>query len=167
MTVGRHRSALALATAVLTAATLGACSRQDVVGLPEGTGIDVPDIRGADDVGDLYTGALNEHVRDQLPAWPGQELTVLAEVAEVVSPRAFTVTSPEGVERIDPVLVVATDDAGADAAAGEQLVLAVTPVEGFLADVVVDEFGLDADPGALAEWEGSTFLVATVVEPAG
>lgn len=44
----------------------------------------MPDIRSGDDLHDVYRGLLDERFVEDLPAYVGQEVTVLGEVAEVL-----------------------------------------------------------------------------------
>jgi poly-beta-hydroxyalkanoate depolymerase len=125
----------------------------------------VPDVRGAEDLDDPYSGVLDAAFHEDLEAYANQEVTLLADVAEVVSPRVFTVTSPDDPE-VRPVLVVATEDAeDVDPQAGASLLLAATPVDSFEAEVVVDELALDVQPEQLEEWEEQTFLDAEILRP--
>ena len=127
--------------------------------------VELPDIRGADDIDDAYSGLLDPAFREDLDAYEDIEVTLLADVAEVISPRVFTVTSPDGSD-VDPVLVVTTADAGdVDPQAGRPLLIAATPVGDFAARAVAEELGMDLDE-RLEEWDDETFLVATIVEPA-
>ena len=163
-----RRPAGRVLAALLTVAGLGltACGQEDGNPLAPTSVVELPDIRGPEDIEDAYSGVLNSAFVEDLGAYSGIEVTVLAEVAETVSPRAFTVTSPEGQE-VEPVLVVTTEDAeGPDPAPGDQLVIAATPVNGFDAEVVADELGLDLTPEELEEWGDETFLVATALEAA-
>jgi hypothetical protein len=127
--------------------------------------VELPDIRGADDIDDAYSGLLDAAFREDLDAYEGIEVTLLADVSEVLSPRAFTVTSPEDAE-VEPVLVIATVDAGdVEPRAGEPLLIAATPVKDFDAEVVAEEMRLDVNAGQLEEWDDEAFLVATILEP--
>ena len=127
---------------------------------------EVPDLRGEGDLDDPYSGVLDAAFFEDLPAYAGQEVTLLAEVAEVVSPRAFTVTAPDDAE-VGQVLVVATSDAGdTEPEAGSQVLVAATPVDSFEAGVVVEELGLEVDAAELEEWDEQTFLVAEVLQSA-
>ena len=113
----------------------------------------IPDLRGEGDLDDAYSGVLDADLYEDLSAYAGQEVTLLAEVAEVVSPRAFTVTAPDDAE-VGEVLVVATPDAGdVEPEAGGQVLVAATPVDAFDAGVVVEELGLEVDAAELAEWD--------------
>ncbi len=161
------RPALA-AVLALTGAGLSACSGTDEDNplAPHLEAEAVPDLRGPEDPDDPYQGLLDAAFREDLEAYAREEVTVLADVAEVVSPRVFTISAPDGSE-VDPVLVVTTAAAGdVDPQEGQSLVLAAVPVRDLQAAVVVDELDLDIDEGQLEDWDGDTFLVATIVEPA-
>jgi hypothetical protein len=153
------------AVLALAGAGLSGCAEDDGASAPE-LEAEVPDIRGEADLDDPYTGVLDAAFYEDLPAYAGQEVTLLAEVAEVFSPRVFTLTAPGDAE-VGDVLVVATADAGdVDPQAGRSLVVAATPVDSFEAGVVVDELALDVDAAELEEWDERTFLVAEVLQPA-
>lgn len=153
------------AVLALAGAGLSGCAEDDGASAPE-LETEVPDIRGEADLDDPYTGVLDAAFYEDLPAYAGQEVTLLAEVAEVFSPRVFSLTAPGDAEAGD-VLVVATEDAGdVDPQAGRSLVVAATPVDSFEAGVVVDELALDVDAAELEEWDERTFLVAEVLQPA-
>lgn len=153
--------------AVLSVSGVGltACGEDENALAPESP-VEVPDIRGPGDIDDAYSGVLDAAFIEDLDAYTGIEVTLLAEVAETVSPRVFTVTSPQA-EEVEPVLVVTTEDAeGTEPAAGDRLVMAATPVDGFDAEVVADELELDLAPEQLEGWDDEVFLVSTVLEPA-
>lgn len=161
-----HRFALTAVLAVSGAALTGCADDLDDRALAPALEPEVPDVRGPSDLDDPYQGVFDVRFAEDLPAYAGQEVTVLATVAEALAPRAFTVTSPDGSE-VEPVLVVTTGQAGeVEAEAGDDLVVAATPLREFDAEVVVEELGLGVDPVELEDWEDETFLVATVVEPA-
>ncbi|TFV57707.1 hypothetical protein E4P41_14055 [Geodermatophilus sp. DF01-2] len=154
------------AVLVLASAGLSACGEDDEGALAPDIEAEVPDIRGPEDPDDPYSGLLDEAFAEDLEAYAGQEVTLLADVAEVVSPRVFTVTSPDDAE-VGPLLVVATEEAGdVDPEAGQALVVAATPIEAFDAGIVAEELDLDVDTEQLDEWDDQTFLVATVLQPA-
>ena len=152
--------------AVLAVAAFGltSCGEDDNALAPTSP-VDVPDIRGPGDLKDAYTGVLDERVREDLDAYAGIEMTLLVQVADVLGPGAFTVTSPEG-DGVEPVLAVTTPDAAIDPDAGDRLVLAVTPVDEFDAEVVAEQMQLAVEAQELEEWDGQLFLVTTIVEPA-
>ncbi|MCA0143798.1 hypothetical protein [Blastococcus sp. LR1] len=128
---------------------------------------EVPDIRGVDDLDDSYRGLLDTRFVEDLPAYDTQEVTVLATVDEVFSLRSFTVTSPDDPE-VGPVLVVTVEEAASvEPQAGQDLVLAATATNDFDAEVVAAELGLDLAREDFGEWDGSMFLLTTMIEPAG
>lgn len=150
----------------LAGAGLSACGEDDEGALAPDLEPAVPDVRGTEDLDDPYSGVLDAAFYEDLPAYANQEVTLLAEIAEVFSARAFTVTAPDDAE-VGEVLVVAAEDAGdANPQAGTSLFLAATPVDSFDAEVVVDELALDVRPEQLEEWEEETFLVAEILQPA-
>jgi len=153
------------AVLTLAGAGLAGCAGEDLATAPESP-VEVPDIRGEDDLDDPYTGVLDADFSEDLPAYAGIEVTLLAEVVDVVSPRAFTVTSPDGGD-VDPVPVVVAQGAGdVDPGPGAQLVIAATPEASFDAATVTEELALDVAPELLAEWDGQTVLVAELLAPA-
>ena len=157
-----------LATAlVLATVGLSACAEEDDNALaPSLEPVVVPDIRGPEDLDDPYVGLLDEAFREDLEAYSQQEVTLLAAVEEVMSPRAFSVTSPGG-EDVDPVLVVTTADArNIDPQVGQELVIAATPVEDFNADTATQELRLGLDATKLEEWDDDVYLLATILEEA-
>ncbi len=163
----RRLAGPALALAVALTGGLVGCSNDldDRATTPE-LEAEVPDIRGPEDHQDPYTGLLDARFVEDLPAYEDLEVTVVASVAEVLSPRIFSITSPDGTE-VDPVLVVTTDAAAdIEPEAGDHLVVAATPVRGFDAEAVVEELGLDLGAQQLENWEDETYLVATIVETA-
>ena len=154
------------AVLALTGAGLSACADEDDNALAPNSPVEVPDIRGPEDLDDPYTGVLDAKFYEDLPAYTGQEVTLLAEVVEVLSPRVFTVTSPDDPD-VGPLLVVGTEEAGdVDPEAGQSLVIAATPGDEFDPEVVAEELALDIDHEPLEEWEGEPFLIGEVLEPA-
>jgi hypothetical protein len=125
----------------------------------------VPDIRGADDIDDVYIGLLDERFVEDLPAYEDQEVTLLAEVAEVLSPRVFSMTSADGSD-VEPVLVVTTG-AAADLApeTGDDVVVAATPEGELDPQALVEDLHLDVDPARLQDWEDEVYLLASIAEP--
>ena len=154
------------AVLALAGAGLSGCAEAEAEATAPDLESRIPDLRGEGDLDDAYSGVLDADLYEDLSAYAGQEVTLLAEVAEVVSPRAFTVTAPDDAE-VGQVLVVATSDAGdTEPEAGSQVLVAATPVDSFEAGVVVEELELEVDAAELAEWDEQTFLVAEVLQPA-
>lgn len=162
-----RRSPGSVSAAVLVlAGVLSGCAGTDDAALAPDLEAEVPDIRGPEDLDDPYVGYLDSAFREDLDAYSGQEVTVRADVVDVVSERVFTVGSP-GDSEVEPVLVLATADAGEiDPQPGESLVLAATPAEDLDVTAAVEELGLEVDPEQLDDWDGETYLLTTILEPA-
>jgi hypothetical protein len=157
----------ALAAALALAGTaLSGCADEDDNALAPNSPVELPDIRGPEDLDDPYSGLLDAAFVEDLQAWVDHEVTLLAAVAEVVSPRVFTVTSTAAGDEAGSVLVVTTSTAvvGAEPTPGEDLLIAATPVDDFDAEVAAQELALDVDQGTLEEWDGEVVLVATILE---
>ena len=157
----------ALAVVLAAGAFLSGCAGgQDDRALAPELEAEIPDIRGDEDLDDPYVGLLDARFVEDLPAYAEQEVTVLAEVEEVLSARTFSVTTPGGSD-VEPVLVVTAEEAAdVQPRTGDELVIAATPVDEFEAEVVAEELDLAVDPELLEEWEDQAFLLATILEPA-
>lgn len=155
-----RRTAAALVVAA-TAVALPACSEDD----PEpSAGDEVPDVRGPDDLDDVFNGPYSADLREDLEGYDGQEITVEGTVDQVLSPSAFTLGPPDGGE-VESVLVLVEEGASAPEA-GDDVVVAATAQDEFSSDDVGAELDLPEDDGAFDEWEGDAYLRATLVEPA-
>lgn len=167
MSASRLRSpGSALAAVLVLAGVLSGCAGTDDDALAPDLEAEVPDIRGPEDLDDPYVGYLDAAFREDLDAYSGQEVTLVADVVEVVSERVFTVGSP-GDDEVEPVLVLATADAGdTGPRPGESLVLAATPVQDLDVAAAVEDLGLEVDPGQLEDRDGETYLLTTILEPA-
>ncbi|TFV79331.1 hypothetical protein E4P39_01405 [Blastococcus sp. CT_GayMR19] len=164
----RRGAGLVLAAALaLTGAGLSGCADgTDDSAMAPDLEPEVPDIRGEDELDDPYRGLLDAAFVEDLPAYDTQEVTVLAAVDEVLSPRSFTVTSPSDSE-VGPVLVVTAEKAAEfEPGAGDELILAATAANEFDADAVAEDYGLTLDSEQYEEWNGEMFLVATIIQPA-
>jgi hypothetical protein len=123
---------------------------------------EVPDVRGEDDPTDIFTGAYDSEFREDMTAYTGQEVTLTAEVDEVLSPEAFSITSPDG-EDVEPLLVLADGSSGA-VEAGSAVTIAATPFDEFDPAEAEQQIEVDLEDDLYADWEGEPFLVATTVE---
>ncbi len=155
------------ATIALAGAGLTGCAGEDDDNpLAPNSPLDLPDIRGAEDLDDVYTGELDAAFAEDLPAYADAEVTLLASVADVVSERVFTVTSPTDPD-VGPVLVIATHEAAEQQlAAGDQIVMAATPTVDLRPEEVAEEMKLSVDPEHLEQWDDEMYLVATILQPA-
>ncbi len=158
--------AFAAALTLVGGGLFGCANEKDDSALAPHLETQVPDIRASEDLDDSYRGMLDARFVEDLPAYQDQEVTVLATVAEVLSPRSFAVTSPRG-DDVEPVLVISTESAtDVQPQAGDDLVIAATPLGEFDAEVVDDQLGMTLEAERYEEWNGETFLVASIIEPA-
>lgn len=126
--------------------------------------MEVSDIRGEDDFTDPYTGEYDSAFREDVDVYAGAEVTVRAQVEDVLSPSSFTIVGPEGVA-VEPLLVVATDDV-AGLEPGLPVTVAATAAKEFDVAEVETELGVDLDDEQYEEWDDEPFLLATIVEEA-
>ena len=157
-----HRPAMRLiAGAVASAATLTACSNG--VNEPQDPA-QVPDVRGEDDPTDVFTGAYDAEFREDMSVYTGQEVTLTAQVDELLAPAAFSITS-EGGGDVEPLLVIA-EDGIEGLQEGWSVTVAATPFDEFDPAEVEGRIDVDLDEDELKEWEGEPYLIASIVEAA-
>ncbi|MGY1712683.1 hypothetical protein ACI8AC_24545 [Geodermatophilus sp. SYSU D00758] len=164
MPARRRTARVAVATGgAALALALGACG--DDAAPPNNPDLEpgTPDIRGEDDLKDPYTGDYDSEFAEDLEAYNGQEVTLDAQVGEVVTQRVFTIESPPGAGDAEPALVVAEQDV-TDLAPGIAVVVAATPEDDFELSALEQELGVDLPEEDLEEWDGEVYLAASVVE---
>jgi hypothetical protein len=162
--VNPARTALRSRTAVLALAAVGALGLPACADNPEQpeTGTDLPDIRGEEDLADPYDGPYDAEFHQDVEAYADQEVTLSADVAEVLSDRSFTITGPEG-EEVEPILVV-TEDAVEGLEQGGSVLVAATAHDEFELADVEEELGVDLTDEEYEEWDGEPYLTASQVE---
>lgn len=108
---------------------------------------------------------------DDVNRYVGQQVTVSAEVNEIVSPSAFTIAGTAGSGGADELLIVANQPG---TLVEEESVVAVTGTvrEGFDIAAVEAEYGFDDDDALYSTFAGQLYIVAdsidpTVAEPGG
>ena len=148
----------ALVSAALAGTVLAGCSGDDEVN--ETTPADA-DVRPSDDLEDPYDGPYAPEFREDIEGYTGQEVSLLGEVDQVLSPIAF-VLSGEG--DVDPILVVSQTEFG-DLRPGQTVAVAARPLEDFELTALEQAIGSDLPDEAYAEWDGEMFLDASIVEP--
>lgn len=141
----------------LTAMSLAACG--DTAG-PE-TGTDVQDIQEAADDGP-YEGPYDRSFSEDLDSYQDEEVTVSADVAEVLSPSSFVIAGTDDTA-VEPLLVVgATEVTGLE----PDLTVAVTGTvdETFVLAEVEEELGVDLDDALYTAYDQEPYLKATGVD---
>ncbi|MCZ2839536.1 hypothetical protein [Modestobacter sp. VKM Ac-2985] len=149
-------SLLGLATALLLG--LSGCGEEElVVG-----GTDVPDVRGEDDLTDPYTGEYDEEFRADVDVYAGTEVTVSAQVEDVLGPHSFSIVGPDD-SSVEPLLVVVPDEVpGLEP--GLLVTVAATAANEFDLAEIETQLGIDLEDAQYEEWEDQPFLLATIVE---
>ncbi|GAA4753372.1 hypothetical protein GCM10023328_40790 [Modestobacter marinus] len=123
---------------------------------------DVPDIRGEDDFTDPYTGEYDEQFREDVDVYAGTEVTVTAQVDDVLGPNSFTIVGPDDTS-VEPLLVLVADEVP-DLEAGLPVTVAATAAQEFDVAEVETQLGVDLEDEQYEEWEDQPFLLATIVE---
>lgn len=155
-----RRTAAAVFVAV-TAVALPACGEDD----PEpSAGDEVPDVRGSEDLDDVYNGPYSADLREDLEGYDGQEITVEGTVDRVLSAVAFTLGPPDGEDAASVLVVV--EGAATAPEPGDDVVVAAVAQDEFRTDEVGAELDLPEDDATFEEWEGDPYLLASLVEPA-
>lgn len=160
----RHRSnrpALAIG-ALLLALPLSACSQDDGV-VDTDDAVEDTDDKASEPEAGLDVESLSfEEVSDDLSSRAGEEITVTAEVEDVVTDQVFTINSLDGND-LEPIVVTNVD--------GDQVVDAGTPVrvtglvaETFILTDVEETVGVQLDDELLADFENRPYLEATHVD---
>lgn len=142
----------------VSALTLTGCS-DDTAG-PE-TGTDVEDIQEEEAVGP-YDGLYDTTFYDNIDSYVGEEVTVSADVNEIVSPTSLTIAGTEDTD-VEPMLVVSADEVSG---LEPDLTVRVTGTvhEAFDLPTVEDEMGLDLDDELYDEFDGEPYIEATSID---
>lgn len=96
---------------------------------------------------------------DDARSFVGQTVTVSADVAEVISPQAFTLAGAN-----EPLLVITKQP---DQVVAPDSAVAVTGMVRQAFDIaqVESEFGFDADDALFTEFDGEPYIVANSIDP--
>lgn len=156
----RSRLLKPAATAGLAVSMLGltACS-EDTAG-PE-TGTDVADIQ-EEDVVEPYDGVYDSEFYDDVESYDGEEVTVSADVNEVVSSTSFIIAGTDDTA-VEPLLVVHD---GEMTELEPDLTVAVTGTvhQTFDLPTVEEDMGLDLDDGLYEEFDAQPYIEATSID---
>ncbi|MFI7494917.1 hypothetical protein ACH9D2_09400 [Kocuria sp. M4R2S49] len=168
MSTREHHSTRKAAVSLLAAAglALAGCGADE----PE-TGTEVEDITEGEvaetspppDTGAApmtpYGGAYNRQFYDDRAVYEGQDVTLSAEVEEVVSPSALTVGDPDDLT-LDPLLVVHDLDVP-DLQEGQTLEVVGMVQEGFEVAAAEEQLGVDLEDALFEDHVGDPWLHAT------
>lgn len=109
--------------------------------------------------GTPYGGAYNRQFYDDRLVYEGQDVTLTAEVEEVVSPSALTIGDPDDVT-LDPLLVVHDLDVP-DLEEGQTLEVVGVVQEGFEVTAAAEEVGVELEDELFEDHVGDPWLHAT------
>ncbi|MEX5300388.1 hypothetical protein RCG67_16615 [Kocuria sp. CPCC 205292] len=106
-----------------------------------------------------YGGAYNRQFYDDRAVYEGQDVTLSAEVEEVVSPSALTIGDPDDLT-LDPLLVVHDLDVP-DLEEGQTLEVVGMVQEGFEVTAAEELVGVDLEDALFEDHAGDPWLHAT------
>jgi hypothetical protein len=110
-----------------------------------------------------YGGAYNQDFADDQAVYEGQEVTLSAEIVEVVSDNALEIGDPGDIN-LEPLLVM--HDLGATGLEPDQTVEVVgTVMTSFELATVEEELGVELEDEVYTDYEGDPWLHATEVTP--
>lgn len=160
------KKAAALAIAPAAIFSVAACS--DTAGSEEGASVE--DVNEAaeeevveDDAAEgPYDGPYDAGFYEDRESYVGEEVTLSADVNEVIDPTAFTIAGTDDTT-VDELLVVHPENLSE---VSPDLTVAVTGtvMEGFDLVTVEDELGVDLDDELYEDWDGEPYLSATTID---
>ncbi|SDN76047.1 hypothetical protein [Geodermatophilus sp. DSM 45219] len=155
------RTVRTAAVAVAAVSTLGlsACGG-DTAGTEAGA--DVEDVVEEEPPADgPYDGVYDSAFYDEVDSYAGEEVTLSADVDEVITPEAFTIAGTDDTS-VEALLVVgATGDT--ELAPETTVGVTGTVMESFVLTDVEEDLGVDLDDALFAEWEQEPYVVAESV----
>lgn len=158
----QHRTRRTVAAVALSALGLTACGTS-----ADESGDDVGNAQEQPVGGDAgtYTGPYDQAFVDDAATLVDADVTLTAQVEEVVSPVAFTITGAEGTGT-EPLLVVNFDEDTSGLDTGDPVEVTGTYREAYNAPAAEEE--LRGTPGVeqLARYDGEPYVEATDVESA-
>lgn len=126
-------------------------------------GADVEDVVEEDSETAPYNGALDSEFYDAYQSYLGEEVTVSADVNEVVSETSFTIAGTDDTT-VEALLVVAEGEM-AEVEPGLAVSVTGTVMESFDLPTVEEDTGLDLEEDAYADYDGENYIVASAVDP--
>lgn len=140
----------------LSALGLSACG--DTAGSEAGT--DVQDVQ--EETTDGYDGVYDSAFYDDVESYDGEQVTVSAEVDEVLDISAFTIAGTDDTT-VEPLLVISTTEA-AETEVGRAVAVTGTVHESFDFATVEEEMDFDFDESVFEGWDGEPYIVASSID---
>lgn len=159
----KHKTRRASVTAgILAMSALGLTACNDDTAGPE-TGTDVEDIQEEDEAAlDPYDGPYDTTFYDDIDSYVGEEVTVSADINEVITPSSFVIAGTEDTD-VEPLLVVSADEVSG---LEKDLTVAVTGTvhEAFDLTTVEEDLETDLDDDLYDAWDTEPYIEATSID---
>lgn len=157
------KKAAALALAPAAVLSVAACS--DTSGSEQGADVeDVVEEPAADDVAaeGPYDGPYDAGFYGEMDSYVGEEVTLSADVNEVIDPTAFTIAGTDDTT-VDELLIVHPENLPE---VSPELTVAVTGEvrEAFDLVTVEEDLGVDLDDALYEDWDGEPYVHATEID---
>lgn len=129
-------------------------------------GADVEDVVEEDDAVDAesgpYDGAYDTDFYEAYDSYVGEEVTLSADVNEIVSEKSFTIAGTDDTT-VEALLVIA-DGQMEEVTPGLTVSVTGTVMESFDLPTVEEETGLDLEDEAFTDFDGENYIVAENVD---
>jgi hypothetical protein len=130
-------------------------------------GADVEDIVEEEPVVDEadtgpYDGVYDQGFYDDVDTYIGEEVTVSADVNEILTPMSFTIAGTD--DTTVEALLVLHDTELPEVTPGLTVGVTGTVQEAFDLPTVEEEMGVDLDDAAFEDWDGEPYIEATSVD---
>lgn len=112
----------------------------------------------SDDTAETVTDAAVEDIQENVGLYAGLEVTVAAEVGDILSPTAFTITGTEDPENQELLVVSATEWSDLEPSMPVQVRGEVQTA--FVLVALEEELGQDLNDDLYAAWEGLPYIVS-------
>lgn len=130
---------------------------------PIGEGADIEDVPG---VPDPYDGVYDRTFYDTVNQFYGSEVTLSADLNEVIDPTSFTIAGTEDTT-VEALLVVHPEGTlDPDISPGTTIEVTGPVMEAFDVATVEEELGVDLDDALYEDWVGESYVNATSIEAA-
>ena len=109
-----------------------------------------------------YNGVYDQTFYDEMDSYVGEEVTVSADVNEILTPMSFTIAGTD--DTTVEALLVLHDMELPEVTAGLTVGVTGTVQEAFDLPTVEEEMGVDLDDAAFEDWDGEPYIEATSVD---
>lgn len=160
----------AAALSILPISALGVTACDGTSGSEEGADVEdvvedeAPIEDNPDAAADPYEGVYDQTFYDTVNQFLGTEVTLSADVNEVIDPISFTIAGTDDTT-VEALLVVRPQNGTApDISPGSTVQVTGTVMEAFNVETVEEELGVDLDEALYEDWEGETYVQASTID---